>query len=675
MTSETPQFRAHCERLVGLLPELANNLIQRTLESLRAPRGDLTVAQDRQLIFGLASQVQQHQLRLHEALTHRFQNEIAQARLTHPDSSASRTPLPKLDELTLVDESAAETTIEVARTVQIIDLMAEWSLRELQSYSAALRGDADIRAEANPFTPAAFARALSDAVSVLNLPSPERHLLLRVAGQELARLLHRFYGDANVHLQQEGVNPVEYKTVVNLHAPSATPMDMTRPGALDALLQRLPAAQQMSPALVTAALDRALQQLPLNQAGAQVGDPRTLQNLSQLLEQMVKESASVPLVQPVVRELQTSMIRMAMQEPKLVENLQHPSWQLINDLVSYVSGFRPEEAAEQHHFMDQIQPIISQLVSNTAPRSEDFVQARQDIQKVIEDQSTELLANRAATLKALEEADHLETLKGLLHQQVEQHLEGHTVPLVVSDFLRGPWVNVMVHVMTQADVPEAESQSLINVVEDLVTSLQRPTTLEERDHLRGMLPSLTERLRKGMAIIEWPPKLRGDLMEQLMVVHARYLRSPPAPAEAPRELTPQEIVSQIRTEHIDSVWEQLNPDPEPRIHVDALPTVPMGLTAQGEGQAGPEAINDWVDALRPGTWFKLSLHGEWINSRLIWVSLNHRFFMFTGQRKAEIHSLPRHVVCKLRGEGLVTAVEQRSLVQRAADSLMGDLDD
>jgi len=161
---------------------------------------------------------------------------------------------------------------------------------------------------------------------------------------------------------------------------------------------------------------------------------------------------------------------------------------------------------------------------------------------------------------------------------------------VVSDFLRGPWVNVMVHVMTQADVPEAESQSLINVVEDLVTSLQRPTTLEERDHLRGMLPSLTERLRKGMAIIEWPPKLRGDLMEQLMVVHARYLRSPPAPAEAPRELTPQEIVSQIRTEHIDSVWEQLNPDPEPRIHVDALPTVPMGLTAQGEGQAGPEAI-------------------------------------------------------------------------------------
>jgi len=148
------------------------------------------------------------------------------------------------------------------------------------------------------------------------------------------------------------------------------------------------------------------------------------------------------------------------------------------------------------------------------------VQARQAIQEAIDAQSAELLASREATLKALEEADHLETLKGLLHQQVEQHLEGHTVPIVVSDFLRGPWVDVMVHVMTQGDMDEQESHGLINVVEELVTSLQRPTTLDERDRLRAMLPSLTERLRKGMALINWPPKLRGDLMEQLMVVHA-----------------------------------------------------------------------------------------------------------------------------------------------------------
>lgn len=685
MNSETPQFRAHCERLIGLLPELANNVIRRTLDALRAPKGDLAVAADRQLVFGVASQIQQHQLRFHEALTHRFQTEVAQARQARPtsqdpaDGAPAKSMFTKLDELSLVDESAAQATIEVARTVQLIDLVTEWSLRELQSYSAALRGDTDIRATANPFSPAAFARALSDAVSVLQLPGPDRQLLLRVAGRELARLLHRFYGDANLKLHQEGVTPVEFKTVVNPHAPAATPMDVTRPGALDALLQRLPAAQQMSPPMVTAALDRALQQMPLNQLGAQISDPRAIQALSQLLERMVKESASVPTVQPVVQSLQTSMIRLAMQEPQLVDNLQHPSWQLINDLVSYVSGFRPEEAAEQQRFIDQIHPIIDRLVANTSPNTEDFVQARSEIQQAIDAQSAELLESREATLKALEEADHLETLKGLLHQQVEQHLEGHTVPIIVSDFLRGPWVEVMVHVMTQTEMDEAESHGLINVVEELVTSLQRPTTLEERDRLRAVLPSLTERLRKGMALINWPPKLRGDLMEQLMVVHARYLRSPPVPAapvEAAPELTPHEIVSQIRAEHIDSVWEQLNPDPEPQIHVGALPTVPMGLEAQAQDEAsGPEAVNAWVDELRPGTWFKLSLHGEWVNSRLIWVSRNHRFFMFTGRQHAEIHTLPRHVLCKLRSEGLAAAVQQRSLVQRAADSLMGDLGD
>lgn len=681
MTSETPQFKAHCERLIGLLPELANSVIRRTLEALRAPKGDLAVAQDRQLVFGVASHIQQHQLRFHEALTHRFQSEVAlalQSRQADP-SGARKAPSLKLDELSLVDESAAETTIEVARTVQLIDLITEWSLRELQSYTAALRGDDDIRAEANPFSPAAFARALSDAVSVLQLPGAERQLLLRVAGKELARLLHRFYGDANLHLHLEGVIPVEYKAVINPHAPAPAVMDVTRPGALDALLQRLPAALQMSPPVVTAALDRALQQLPLNQIGTQIDDPRAIQGLSQLLERMVKESASVPSVQPMVQDLQTSMIRLALQEPQLVDNLQHPSWQLINDLVSYVSGFRPEEHAEQRQFIEHIHPIIDRLVANTTPQSEDFTQARQEIQKAIDAQSAALLESREATLKALEEADHLETLKGLLQQQVEQHLEGRTVPIIVSDFLRGPWVDVMMNVMAHTDMDEAESHGLINVVEDLVTSLQRPTTLGERDRLRGMLPSLTERLRKGMALINWPPKLRGDLMEQLMVVHARYLRSPPTPAtpaEAAPELTPHEIVSQIRSEHIDSVWEQLNPDPEPHVHVGALPTVPMGLDAQAKDEgSGPEAIEAWVNALRPGTWFKLSLQGEWVNSRLIWVSRNHRFFMFTGRQQAEIHTLPRHVLCKLRSEGLAAEVHQRSLVQRAADSLMGDLGD
>lgn len=681
MTSETPPFHAHCERLIGQLPELANNVIRRTLDALRAPKGDLAVAQDRQLVFGVASLLQQHQLRFHEALTHRFQSEVAlarQARQADP-SGARKAPSLKLDELSLVDESAAETTIEVARTVQLIDLVTEWSLRELQSYTAALRGDNDIRAEANPFSPAAFARALSDAVSVLQLPGAERQLLLRVAGKELARLLHRFYGDANLHLHHEGVTPVEYKAVINPHAPAPAAMDVTRPGALDALLQRLPAVLQMSPPVVTAALDRALQQLPLNQIGTQIDDPRAIQNLSLLLERMVKESASVPAVQPVVQELQTSMIRLALQEPQLVDNLQHPSWQLINDLVSYVSGFRHDEADAQHAFIEQIRPIINALVTNTSPHADDFIQARQAIQQAIDAQSAELLESREATLKALEEADHLETLKGLLHQQVEQHLEGRTVPIIVSDFLRGPWVDVMVRVMTQAEMDDEESHGLINVVEDLVTSLQRPTTLDERDRLRTMLPSLTERLRKGMSLINWPPKLRGDLMEQLMVVHARYLRSPPTPAtpaEASPELTPQEIVSQIRSEHIDSVWAQLNPDPEPRVQVGALPTVPMALTAPDDDTpSGPEAAEAWVEELHPGTWFKLSLQGEWVNSRLIWVSRNQRFFMFTGRQADEIHTLPRQVLCTLREQGLVTAVQQRSLVQRAADSLMGELDD
>ena len=64
-----------------------------------------------------------------------------------------------------------------------------------------------------------------------------------------------------------------------------------------------------------------------------------------------------------------------------------------------MGGFRHDEAAAQHAFIEQIRPIIGQLVANTSPHADDFVQARQAVQEAIDAQSAELLASREATLK------------------------------------------------------------------------------------------------------------------------------------------------------------------------------------------------------------------------------------------------------------------------------------
>lgn len=667
---EPPLFQAHCERLTGLLPHLAHQLILGTLNALRTPSTDLALAQDRQLLFSVTESLQQHHARLAEALSHRLKEEVGLARRRHAPALLKAKPSakPTLDELSLVDDADAQSMIEVARTVQLINMATEWSLRELQAFSGALLGDQDIDPEANPFTPAVFARALSDALAVLQLPEPARQLLLRVAGRVLAEQLHAFYVEACAHLRHEGIEPLAYKTVVNPHTPAvAAPTDLTRPGALDALLQRLPANSQLSAPLVSAALDRALQDMPHATASPLRADPQTIQALSQLLDRMVDETAALPGVQPLVKQLQAGMIRLALQDPQALSSEQHPSWQLINEVVSYASGFGPQDEVALRQFLDQVKPLMTDLANTPVPTNDDFERAREWVQAVIATQNADLLASRQAALQALEEADQREVLKALLQEQIEQQLEGRTVPIVASDFLRGPWVQVMAHVMTHPDMSEADSHALLNVVEDLVDSLQRPTTLDARDRLRQMLPSLTERLRKGMALIDWPPKLRGDLMEQLMVVHARYLRSPPAPAA---ELTPHQIVAQMRQERIDSVLPPAEAAPDS--HLGALPTVPMGLDAPAP-DASASAAEAWVNQLRPGTWCKLSLQGEWTTARLVWVSHHHRFFMFASAKASDMHTLPRRVLLRLRGAGLATALQDRSLMQRAADSLLQDL--
>jgi len=684
--ADLSRYQGHFDHLLGRTPELARALVDQVQTTLRASSADIALAHDRNLLFLVSEAVHAHRTKLETALISQIESAIRTA--GDPAQKSNKLDDMRLDELTLVDEDQAEKEIEISRTVQLIDLTAEWELRELQAFSATLLGDPNLRPQANPFRPAIYAKGLSAAVRELPLTPGERNMLLRISGRALADLLRKQYAQACERLRQEGVSPLAFKAVTTPRKPRFSNVDVQQTGSLQSLLERLPASMQMPqqahgmPGALTFqplpdAPQMAHQMAPMPGRGRMVPEEQVLALLTNLFAQMHADDEVQPAVKTMIGQLQPAVMRVARQDPEILSSAQHPAWRLINQLASYASGYADTDHTELTNFLNFIEPRIKQLVPPPGPTVEQFQSTLQDVQTFVEQQSQAQLQATPSAVAHLQEADQKLALRPILLQQVEQQVEGQRIKSSIKDFLLSTWVDVLTHAVASSK-DDDETQAMASTVDDLIQSLQRPRTLEERDALKKSLPDLVNRLQRGMASIALPQDKQDAILKELMGIHGHHLLAAPKTVAPPaEEPTAAELVQRMRDE---MAAERAAPHQGGHhakgidTNVGSLPTVPMTYGDEQPDHPHGDTPTEWTQSLRKGMWCKLYLQGQWTTAHLLWVSDNRQFFMFTSDKAGGMHSMTRRALERLRAEGLATNLEERSLMQRAVDSMLQDLD-
>ncbi len=663
------------------LRNLARQLVPTLLQALREASTDLAMANDRKLLFVVSEAVQTHR----HAFEASFEQSVCPAPTPSPEPELNDKRLDKasafgeldLDALGLVDEAQADREIEVSRTVQLIELKAEWSWNEFQTFHASLLGDKTLRADTNPCAPRVFARALQTATDALNLPADPRALLLRVAARVLAQCLEGFYTEHSQRLREHGVQPLALKAIPTPSA-RATPagsanagtgrpqVDVTQPGALEALLQQ-------RPDLVDASHSP--------HVGARL--------LGQLVEQMAQDPQLPPAIQGLIAQLQSPIVDLAATDPQLLRSHRHPMWRLIDEMAHACASedHMPATSAalgqdpSLQAFVEFIAPRIAQLsqqdIGQLSARCDELL-AQIEQRKAVQHQA--LLRERHQALSSLEQVDQRETLKPLLRKQVSSQVAGQAMSDVVRQFLLNTWTEVMATAMARTE-PTAQdteqTQGLLSVVDDLLQSLSRPATSGEQDALCRLLPGLVARLNQGMDLIQWPTSERQTLMNALLAVHSQHMRMPPLPGKT---VSAQDSALAI----VQSMRDEVIPEHDGfsgAAHTDVgdLPTIPMEYGADLSSaterhiEHGLEAGQAWTLALPCGQDVKLFVDGHWVRTRLLWVSANRQFLVFSARGTDRLHTLTQGALARLRREGLASEVLALSLMQRSVDSLLGDL--
>jgi len=593
-----------------------------------------------------------------------------------------------LESLSLVDEHQALQDVAIAHVAHAVEEVSRAELHQIGNYFAALRGIARARERDNPLRPALYAHALHHALAASPVGAQAQYELMRVAAGPLAKALHRQYTQACAALRaadisdmvashgQAQTDPLAHQRLAAARGIGARP---TNHATFDGLSRRVDAVNSRPQGLMPAApRDPAAPAPFVRSTGPDM--------LSRLYDQILADPRLLPPLKALLARLQIAVVRLARTDSTLLRRQDHPTWSLLNRVAAHGMVFERADDPRLVEFLRFMEAEAQFLVDAPTPTATLFQQVLARVDAHIDQQARQSSERNAVALAALEREHQRNDWRELIREQIDHQIAGAPLGPRMHRFLQTAWVDVIVTAMVRHGRESIEAQGAMEMVDAVLDSLITPRDMADREALRMRLPVLIERLVTGCDSIQLAEDQREKALSELMAQHARLLRGLPAldpserrpaapkPAATAGSAAPasaDEIVRRLmeeRDSQVPSHW--LSAD----VDRGELPTVPVQLYNEHDSPDARAALQRWIEGLQIGRWFHLFIQGDWHTAQIAWISEGRQFVLFVGRESEERLSMTRRALEALLANGLITALEEDSVVQRAVDTLMSDLD-
>ncbi|MFG6442680.1 DUF1631 family protein [Roseateles sp. LKC17W] len=593
-------------------------------------------------------------------------------------------PLGGLEALSLVDEHQALQDVAIAHIARTAEELSRAELHQIGNFYAALRGIARARERDNPLRPALYAHALHHALAASALSPQAQYELMRVAAAPLANALHRQYSHAVAVLQAADISdmvashgqgisdPLAHQRLAAAHGVAArTPTH----GTLDGLSRRVDAFNSRPQGLGNlAARDP--------QAPAPFVRTTGPDMLSRLYDQILADPRLLPPLKALLARLQIAVVRLARTDASLLRRQDHPTWSLLNRVAAHGMAFDRPDDARFTSFLRFMEAEAQLLVDTPTPTAMLFQQVLSRVDTHIDQQARQSSERNADALALLEREQLRSQWRDLVREQIDHQINDAPLGPRMHRLLQTAWVDAIVTAMVRHGRDSQEALAAMELVDALIDSLVTPRDLADREALRMRLPVLIERLVAGCDSIQLAPAQREPAFAELMAQHARLLRGLPALEHGtPRPAPPRPAAPSAAPSSADEIVQRLMEERDSQVpshwlsaDVDRgeLPTVPVQL--YNDAPDARQAVARWMDELQIGRWFHLFIQGNWHTAQLAWFSEGRQLTLFVGREADERLPLTRRALEALLANGLITALDEDNIVQRAVDTLISDLD-
>ncbi|HWP12643.1 MAG TPA: DUF1631 family protein [Ramlibacter sp.] len=535
---------------------------------------------ERRLLADAARTLMKHEGALCEAYPQALLAEFAQAISGDTRKSA---PL-SFDALELMGDDQMQESVDLMRLQQIVTATVEAELGDLNALVCAVQGMKSVQAARNPLRPEVYVRSLRTVVMQSPVPPAVRSRWMDSLGEALGPELARVYQELAVLLRSQGVAGATFNVVPSPE--SSVPVQAAAPAG-DATFQantllnvrelrRLLAGELDEPAdaapgpagsradfsVTVPAAFEALQEMKQvdhvlkRLQERQPSDPqrgqesrRPGQALGQevvnlMVENIANDPRLLPPVQQTVRELEPALLRLALSDPRFFSDRKHPARRLLEQMTQRSLAWQSVDAPGFAGFLESLQQAVDALLSTHVGGAEPFDFALKSLEEAWGDQQRLDRRHREQAVRALLKAEQRNLLAEKIGKEMRGRADVTAARREIGAFVLGPWSQVMAQARLSDESGAADPGGFAAVVADLLWSTQPRVAAANTARLAKLVPELVEKLRHGLATIDYPQAPTERFLDHLAAAHreATKASTPPSrPVPLSTSMTREEL--------------------------------------------------------------------------------------------------------------------------------------
>ncbi len=257
-------------------------------------------------------------------------------------------------------------------------------------------------------------------------------------------------------------------------------------------------------------------------------------NLVSMLFEFILDDRHLPTpMKALLARLQIPMLKVAILDNSFFSRGGHPARRLLNELSTAAMGWNEAVNVARDPLYKKVEWLVEKVLNDFDSNLDLFPDLLEDFTRFVsaERRRSELIEQR--TRDAEEGLGKSQRSKAIVGKTLNEIAKGQRLSPVAIELLRDGWSSYMflIHVKRGSESPEW--QQAIQVVKDLVWSVQIPKNEDQRGVLLKMIPSLLQRLRKGLTEISFNKTKMRNLLKELEVIHLQCLKKDQSETKKP----------------------------------------------------------------------------------------------------------------------------------------------
>lgn len=414
------------------------------------------------------------------------------------------------------------------------------------------------------------------------------------------------------------------------------------------------------------------------------GQALGLEVVNLMVENIASDPRLLPLVQQTVRDLEPALMRLTLSDPRFFSDRQHPARQLLEQMTQRSLAWQSVDSPGFAAFLEPLQQAVEALLATHIEGAEPFAYALSSLNEAWGDQQKRDRWHREKAVRALLQAEQRNLLADKLAKELRGRADMATACREIAHFLTGPWAQVMAQARLSDTSGAADPGGYAGIISDLLWST-RPELAEGGGvplaRLSRLVPQLLDKLRRGLASIDYPSLQTQRFIDHLGTLHQQAMKPAAGEAARPRALstsmTRAELEARFAEDDDAGPWlapaEARNSgfmDTQNSLAAKPLfqATQPGFDRTLPPDTQPPEATGLAAAGLQVGAWVDLLVDGQWVRNQLTWASPHATLYMFTSGA-GTTHSMTRRLLDKMLAMGSLRVVSGQALVDGALDAV------